>query len=529
VCEAAAHALYMQQQLPMPWPKCAEWHAVALAERAADATTRLPGARRRGMTSGPPRHLALAAAAATQLFQALHAVFACADPGAIASGGGGGGISPERLALVFGPSPRRAQWVVLLDFSACGPPSAAVPSNGALMDADLTSKSGSSGSSRNKGGPGLSTEEDRMLDACGRRLKRTLLEVAMQTPPARGGIPGGVATRASKLHVLFQFAPPSGGGRRELVGSGGSRGGEGPAAEVLAPRENSTVGPGFSGGFGFNFNDAAVMLPRSRLPAALLRAVDALQLPPPVGAAAAAAAAAATRPVRSKRPAKGWPAAPWLLRFGKDSAHRASASAAPPSPTSMAATPPPPGSLSSMSSSGSSSTAAAHPLSPPKRSRPPSPAIAAAALPAVAVLSPGGSAWREPSVHGGSSDEEDDDKDDDEEEEEESGSSASSDAEKEEKEAEEEVEEAGDCAGHGSDLESQMVLSQLPPPPFSSSSSSSSRSSRSSSSSSRSLPPLRPLPALGRASAEATKGEGPSWFYLHRAVVKGVPQGRSSK
>ena len=353
VCEAAAHALYMQQQLPMPWPKCAEWHAVALAERAADATTRLPGARRRGMTSGPPRHLALAAAAATQLFQALHAVFACADPGAIASGGGGGGISPERLALVFGPSPRRAQWVVLLDFSACGPPSAAVPSNGALMDADLTSKSGSSGSSRNKGGPGLSTEEDRMLDACGRRLKRTLLEVAMQTPPARGGIPGGVATRASKLHVLFQFAPPSGGGRRELVGSGGSRGGEGPAAEVLAPRENSTVGPGFSGGFGFNFNDAAVMLPRSRLPAALLRAVDALQLPPPVGAAAAAAAAAATRPVRSKRPAKGWPAAPWLLRFGKDSAHRASASAAPPSPTSMAATPPPPGSLSSMSSSGS--------------------------------------------------------------------------------------------------------------------------------------------------------------------------------
>ena len=463
VCEAAAHLLYMQQQIPIPWPKCVELHTAALAERAAEAATLLPGARRRGISTGPARHLTQATTVAAQLFDTVRTIFSPNEANVF-----GGRSHPVRVALVFGPCPRRAQWVVLLDFAACRAPSH--DANSEISGKQMHDNCRNSVS-------GASAEDKRVLDACGRRLKRALLEVAMQTPTARGGSMGGATARASKLHVLLQFNDECG-----------------KVADAKTGLVPCTVAADEPGNGAFNFDNAAAVLPRSRLPAALLRAiVEPHELG--VGIPSVAAAQRFTSSGRRQRPPKGWPNAPWVIRFRADGATCKSTSSAAQREPQHVGSSPTNTSTKRLSAKGkiygSATSAAAQPASPTKRQRPPSPA--AAATTTLDQYEPESTEIASES---------------------ESDSSTRSDSDN----ASEDDSELGDLRRFaGSDGTHEPELSQQSMEPQESP-----RSDR------ITLSPLKPLPELGVVSKAANGGEELPWFYLHNLVVKGVPQGKST-
>jgi len=475
VCEAAAHLLYMQQQIPMPWPKCAEMHASTVAQRAADAATLLPGARRQGITSGPARHLAHAATMATQLFDTLHSIFSLSQAGPFGSCG-----HPLRVALVFGPCPRRAQWVVLLDFSAWGAPFYHIKPN------NSSSQTCNSNSSTNCG---VSAEDKRVLDATGRRLKRALLEVAMQTPPTRGGTVGGATAQASKLHVLLQFdseGTKSANDKTDLI-----------------PCAIATDNPG-SGAF--KFDNAAAVLPRSRLPAALVRALNEPFHQKVVDGAAhdlsavtltseaMTAAQQSTSSGRKQRTPKGWPTTPWVVRFGVDdsAACKSRSSAEQPQPELTVSPFPSTHRPANEMSCVSNTSAVPLPVSPTKRQRPPSPATAA--------KSPN---QYEPTKTEAASELASD-------------SSIESDTDNSSEE-DCDLENLRQRTGNHSTQEHPTGLSQQPMV-----------SQRSPSNDRAALSPLKPLPELGAQQDISKQGEEQPWFYLHKLVVKGVPHGKSS-
>jgi hypothetical protein len=110
VCEAIAHTLYMNNQLPMPWGQCVRvWEQEkAAAAAAAEASGGEPA--RRTAAYGAARDMQKMSSGVRDLFEAVTMLFRTQRSGLV-----------RRVALVFGPSLHRALWTVVLEFGHFDP------------------------------------------------------------------------------------------------------------------------------------------------------------------------------------------------------------------------------------------------------------------------------------------------------------------------------------------------------------------------------------------------------------------------
>jgi hypothetical protein len=165
VIETITHSLFMHEQLPWPWPKVLKWmHMVEEEDMSSEKgrKKRLPKSE---------RQLLKTAQNLQNLFESLRGLFTHQKK-----------YDVRQVAIVFGPSLRRSLWAVVLDFPTSRSPSL----SGNMQEEE--------GSATTSGSSGLSQAQ--VLEACGRRLKRSLLEAAVSEPR-----PGSKS--ATKLHVLF--------------------------------------------------------------------------------------------------------------------------------------------------------------------------------------------------------------------------------------------------------------------------------------------------------------------------------------
>jgi len=174
VIETIAHTLFMQEQLPWPWPKVFKWW-----EEHTAARLNSDNGKRRSPKKFE-RQLLKTANQLLDLFSTIRGLFVPSSQQRP--------YDVRRVAIVYGPSPRRALWTIVLEFDSFYiQDPATVPRN------NLDVSPG--------GGEGCTA---RVLDVCGRRLKRLLLEASVGQPST--GVALGTP-RATKLHVLFMATP----------------------------------------------------------------------------------------------------------------------------------------------------------------------------------------------------------------------------------------------------------------------------------------------------------------------------------
>jgi hypothetical protein len=227
VFETTLHVLYMQEQLPLPFNRLCD-----LAKQQDDHR------------SSQMKQITNAITTLQELSANLNILFRVSDV--------------CRLVLCFGSNPRKAKWAVLLEF---GVPTACTSAHG-LTSSALTE---------------LSMDGDKddthIVDACARRLRGHLLQLAVKTP--QGNLKA--SRRPSKFQIFFEARTVP--------------------VEVSPGMQLNLSTP--SGGS--LFTTQVTEFSESRLPKSLSEVLG-------------LTSSSSVRMVRRK---SGWPSSPWHLSFGE--------------------------------------------------------------------------------------------------------------------------------------------------------------------------------------------------------------------